>query len=92
MMVGARYVGAAVALSILALVILNLVSRIEQRLIDVCGFRTILLVFDPAGEKTLLRIEKMPDVHEVRMRPPPGGLMGSAPDLLSGSSPSPRIS
>lgn len=80
MVVGTGHVGSAVVLSLLVLVILMLVSRIERRLIGMCGSRTIFVLFDPAGGKTLLKIEEMLDVHEVRSEPQD---LRQAPDGLA---------
>jgi putative Mg2+ transporter-C (MgtC) family protein len=80
MVAGTGRGGAAIALSFLVLAVLMLVSRVERQMVDVCALSGIRLLFDPAGGKTLLKIEEMLDAHEVRTRPTdvrttPDGLM-----------------
>lgn len=80
MVAGAGYGGAALGLSLLILAVLLLVSWLEERLLDVCGFTFIRIVFEPAGGKTLLRIEEVLDEHGVHtqlasLRPTTEGLV-----------------
>jgi putative Mg2+ transporter-C (MgtC) family protein len=80
MVIGIGYAGSALALSIFVLGVLVVVSWIQRRLIDLCGKNTLRLVFDPAGGKTLLKIEQALDWHEVGihakdLRPLADGLM-----------------
>jgi putative Mg2+ transporter-C (MgtC) family protein len=66
---GTGYAGAAVALSLFVLAILRVVSRVQKRLINACDFTDAYIVFEPAGGKTLVKIEETLDVHEVNARP-----------------------
>lgn len=68
MVAGIGYGGAAVALSLFVLTILMVVSRLQKRFIHSCGFTDVHIVFEPAGGKTLVKMEKMLDVHEVNTR------------------------
>jgi len=80
MVVGIGYAGSAIALSIFVLGVLMVVSWIQHRLIEICAKSTLRVVFDPAGGKTLLKIEQALDWHDVGidakdLRPLADGLM-----------------
>ncbi|MDB6032239.1 MAG: mgtC [Verrucomicrobiales bacterium] len=69
MVAGTGYGGAAVALSLFVLIVLRVVSRLQKHLINRCEFTEVHIVFEPAGGKTLIKIEEALDVHEVSARP-----------------------
>jgi putative Mg2+ transporter-C (MgtC) family protein len=52
MVAGTGYGGAAVALSLFVLVLLKVVSQLQNRLINTCEFTDAHIVFEPAGGKT----------------------------------------
>jgi putative Mg2+ transporter-C (MgtC) family protein len=69
MVAGTGHGGAAIALSLLVLVVLMVISQVERHLVDICGVSAVRVLFDPAGGKTLLKIEELLDVHEVHTEP-----------------------
>ena len=65
MVIGIGYAGSAILLSLFVLGVLTIVSWIQRWLIAICHKSTLRLVFDPAGGKTLLKIEQTLDRHDV---------------------------
>ena len=61
MTVGAGYPGAGLALSVFLLITLTVVGTLERRYIGPCKFSTMQLTYDPAGGKTLIRLEELLD-------------------------------
>lgn len=68
MVVGIGLAGAAVGLSLLVLVILAIVSRIDQRLLGGCQYTSLEVVFDPAGGKGLVKVEEVIDRYLTQAR------------------------
>ena len=65
MLVGAGYVGGGLGLSLLILTVLTLISAGEQRFLGTCEFVSVILVFEPRGGKTILKIEEILDEYNV---------------------------
>ena len=65
MLVGAGYVGAGLGLSLLIITVLTLISAGEQRFLGSCEFVSVILVFEPRGGKTILKIEEILDEYNV---------------------------
>jgi putative Mg2+ transporter-C (MgtC) family protein len=61
MAIGAGYVGAGVALSLLILGVLSLVARWEQRFVGSCRYTTASIIFETDGGKTLIKIHEILD-------------------------------
>lgn len=57
MVIGAGFVGAGFALSLLLLVIQEAVTRLENRYLGPCDNRRIMMVYDPKGGKTNVKID-----------------------------------
>jgi putative Mg2+ transporter-C (MgtC) family protein len=61
MTIGAGYAGAGMALSVFVLVMLSVVGTLERRYIGPCRFATLDVSFDPAGGKSLIKMEEIID-------------------------------
>jgi len=62
-LVGAGYVAPGLALSVMVLITVKGLQRIERAIGGKCEFRMISLRFDPDGGKSLPRIEELVEVH-----------------------------
>ena len=65
MVVGAGLGGAGLALSLLLLVIQTVVTRVENRYIGPCVHRQIIMIYDPRGGKTTVKIDHILDNYQL---------------------------
>ena len=65
MVVGAGLGGAGLALSVLLLVIQTVVTRVENRYIGPCVHRQIIMIYDPRGGKTTVKIDHILDNYQL---------------------------
>lgn len=65
MVVGAGYVGGGLGLSALVVAVLTIISAAEQRLLGRCHYVEAVVVFQPDGGKTLIRIQEILDEYGV---------------------------
>lgn len=70
MVVGAGHVGAGLGLSLLVLLLLNGVSRIEAIYQGACDYTAATVLYEPAGGKTLIRILDLLDEYRLKGRRP----------------------
>jgi putative Mg2+ transporter-C (MgtC) family protein len=65
MVVGAGYALAGIALSVLILAVLTIISTWEQRYLGHCQPIPVIVSFDPAGGKTIVKIEEILEEYHV---------------------------
>jgi putative Mg2+ transporter-C (MgtC) family protein len=65
MVIGAGFGGAGFALSVLLLVIQTVVTRVENRYIGPCVHRRIVMVYDPKGGKTTVKIDHILENYQL---------------------------
>ena len=65
MVVGAGLGSAGLALSVLLLVIQTVVTRLENRYIGPCVHRQIIMIYDPRGGKTTVKIDHILDNYQL---------------------------
>jgi putative Mg2+ transporter-C (MgtC) family protein len=70
MVVGAGYALAGLGLSLLVLGVLTIISSWEKRYLGACQPATVVVSFDPAGGKTMVKIEEILADFHVSYAPP----------------------
>lgn len=66
MVIGAGYAAAGLGLSLLVLVLLNGVSRLERFYQGACDFTNATLLYEPNGGKTYIRLIDVLDEHRLK--------------------------
>jgi len=79
MVVGVGYPAAGLALSGLVLAVLTIIRTLEERYVGHCRFSSVVVVFDPAGGKALVKIEEILEEYGV---PHPSSHLRDAPNGL----------
>jgi putative Mg2+ transporter-C (MgtC) family protein len=79
MVVGTGYAGAGFAVSVGAVFVLILSDRVERRFLGACRFGGVVVSFDAAGGRALVKIEDILDEYQIpprerRLEPTTGGM------------------
>ncbi|MBI3876980.1 MAG: MgtC/SapB family protein [Verrucomicrobia bacterium] len=69
MVAGAGYAVASLALSLLVVGVLTVISTLEKKYLGHCEFSSVLVTFDPAGGKSVVKIEEILEDHHVQRGP-----------------------
>lgn len=68
MVVGTGYAGAGIALSVGAVLVLVFSDRVERRFLGACSFGGVVVTFDAAGGRALVKIEDILDEYQIPYR------------------------